>query len=433
MGAKLDRSDELLDRLGVSALVAQRVAEAAERRREARVEIDRPLVVGECGRVLTTGEMNAATKHVEHRIVRIRSEGERRCAQCVVEHRRLGVGVPVGHPEHDRVCPPGVGVTEIRIDRPSAVEQSLSLLVVCGGEAVEVRDAEMEQIPRAEVRAASAAHAVALGEADVRFDRRHDLVGDPIEHVEEVRRRPVIALGPPACARLGLGQRHGHAQSLSVAPDRSLHDVRHTEFVTKRSHRVVALGVRHRDRPSEHSEPSMARQARDHVCGQPLVNVRQRGVVRQIVERQHRNERLIGGVPLAALRLVGTGRDPRLLLVRCDEPIAGAADGPDDALSASGVTDGATDLLDLGRERGLTHKSVTPDRVEQLLLGHDPVARVDQSGQERHGARLQLHRSAIAKQLPPVGVEHTRAEPPSHLIHRHRTRSMVTTVEIPRI
>ena len=55
-----------------------------------------------------------------------------------------------------------------------------------------------------------------------------------------------------------------------------------------------------------------------------------------------------------------------------DDAVAAAVDGGDDGLAGPVVADGTARGLDAARERRFADEPVTPDRVEQLLLAHDP-------------------------------------------------------------
>ena len=90
---------------------------------------------------------------------------------------------------------------------------------------------------------------------------------------------------------------------------------------------------------------------------------------------------------------------------RRHEPVAAAVQRLDDSLLLPVVADGSPGRLDAGRERRLADEAVAPDVVEQLVLGDDAVAVLDQVGEHAEHLRLDRHRRAGATQLEQVGVE----------------------------
>jgi hypothetical protein len=70
-------------------------------------------------------------------------------------------------------------------------------------------------------------------------------------------------------------------------------------------------------------------------------------------------------------------------------------DRADELLAGTVVADGPPHGLDAAGQRRLAHEPVAPDGVEDLLLGHDPVALADQQGE--HVEHLGLDRSFGAR------------------------------------
>ena len=70
------------------------------------------------------------------------------------------------------------------------------------------------------------------------------------------------------------------------------------------------------------------------------------------------------------------------------EFVAFAMHRPDDQLLATVVTDSLADRFDPSGQRRLTHESVTPDRVEQLLFAHHRAAVLDEIGEHVEHLRL---------------------------------------------
>ena len=175
----------------------------------------------------------------------------------------------------------------------------------------------------------------------------------------------------------------------ALEPYRSLDHVVDVELVAQPDRSIGPPGVLRCRRPGQHPQPAVLGQRRDDVVGQPLGEVVPAGLRRQIGERQHRQHRVASLSP----RLRGRRRG--VVVHRGDEHVAPAVHRLDDALVAASVTDGAAQLLDLRGERRLAHEPVTPHRVEQLRLGDDLVAMVDQLDQDPHRLRLQGHRLAV--------------------------------------
>ena len=73
------------------------------------------------------------------------------------------------------------------------------------------------------------------------------------------------------------------------------------------------------------------------------------------------------------------------------EAEAAAVDSLDDPLVPPIVADGAPDVADATRQRGLAHEPVAPDLIEQLDLRHQPIAMHDQM--DEHVENLRLERT----------------------------------------
>src|SRR5690606_22709088 len=117
------------------------------------------------------------------------------------------------------------------------------------------------------------------------------------------------------------------------------------------------------------------------------------------------------------------GRSPscRLLDHVGDEPVAAPVHGPDHLLAPSVVADDPAGVLDAGGEGGFAHEAVTPDGVEQLVLGDHAVAvackveeyledlRLDMdlgaADPDRHGRWIDVH---VAEPNRLVSVTHVR-------------------------
>ena len=107
-------------------------------------------------------------------------------------------------------------------------------------------------------------------------------------------------------------------------------------------------------------------------------------------------------------------RDVGLRVDLGDEPETAAVDRADHPLVAPVVADRLADLLDAGRQRRFGDESVAPHPVQQLLLGHDPCALLDEGDENGEDLRLDGDLTAVAEQLLGVSVQHRCAEPVPH-------------------
>jgi len=85
-------------------------------------------------------------------------------------------------------------------------------------------------------------------------------------------------------------------------------------------------------------------------------------------------------------------------------------DRTDEALAASVVADRLACRLDPAGERRLSHESIAPDGIEQLLLGHDPSPFPEQHGEEVEHLRLNRTELPSPAQLEPVEIKLTVLE-----------------------
>ena len=91
-------------------------------------------------------------------------------------------------------------------------------------------------------------------------------------------------------------------------------------------------------------------------------------------------------------------------------PVAPAVDGTDHRLRRPVVTDEAAGGLDPARQRRLTDEPIAPDGVEELGLGNDPLAVLDQIAEHVEDLRLHCDGRAGALEQVPIGVEQDVAE-----------------------
>ena len=118
---------------------------------------------------------------------------------------------------------------------------------------------------------------------------------------------------------------------------------------------------------------------------------------------------LIGDLQAVADRVVDR-RVPRRgrlreLADRSDEPVAVAVHRTDEALGLPVVADRLSHLLDPAGHRALADEPPAPDAVHQLLLGHHPVAVVDQVREDFEDLPLDPHPDTGAPQLDPRQIK----------------------------
>lgn len=111
------------------------------------------------------------------------------------------------------------------------------------------------------------------------------------------------------------------------------------------------------------------------------------------------------------------GRRRRLLALDDDggdEAVAPSVPRADHRLALPVVAHRLPRLLDAGGERGLRHEAAAPRGIEELGLGHHPVAVLDEVDQ--HAEHLRLERDLVVPvdELEGAGVERQRPEPVAH-------------------
>ena len=103
---------------------------------------------------------------------------------------------------------------------------------------------------------------------------------------------------------------------------------------------------------------------------------------------------------------------------RGHELVAPSVHGPDQALLAPGVPDGQPSGPEPRREGGLADEPVTPHRVEQLALGHDPVPMLDEVPEQVECPRLHVDRLTASPELR-VAIRLQFVVTETHDIPRH--------------
>jgi hypothetical protein len=123
-----------------------------------------------------------------------------------------------------------------------------------------------------------------------------------------------------------------------------------------------------------------------------------------------------GGRRLAVARLLG----PDVV----DESEALARIGPDHGLPVAVVAHRLAGGIDAARQRRLRDDPPVPDRCDQVVLGHHPVAVLHEIEQQVENLRLDRDRLGAAPQLSSglVEAELAKRKPHGDLLRRHRQR-----------
>ena len=117
--------------------------------------------------------------------------------------------------------------------------------------------------------------------------------------------------------------------------------------------------------------------------------------------------------------VVPAGRGPRAHRHLADEAEPPPDERPDQALTLPVVADGPARRRDAAAERRVGDEAVAPDAVEQLVLGDDAVAVLDQVGEDVEDLRLERDVRAPRGGTPAAGCParspRTRRPPPAPL------------------
>ena len=102
-----------------------------------------------------------------------------------------------------------------------------------------------------------------------------------------------------------------------------------------------------------------------------------------------------------------------------DEAEAPPAAGLDEARVLGVVRERAAQVAERARQGGLAHRDPGPERREELLLRHDPVAADDQESEQRQGLRLDRQEHTGPAQGAESQVELELSEPVSRRHDSH--------------
>ena len=168
-------------------------------------------------------------------------------------------------------------------------------------------------------------------------------------------------------------------------------------------HSLGQAGLAHAAGTGDRDEP-MVGQQRTQRC-KVVVAADQRLQCRRQVRAQPQLHR-------SGLRVASEARIDR----RRGEPIAPAGDRRD----ASG-TQQLAQIADLHREVALFDNESRPDKIEQLVLCHDPVAMFDQRHQKVEGTRSQSRELTVYQQLSFSRLDREMLEA-KHVLSRERAK-----------
>ena len=223
-----------------------------------------------------------------------------------------------------------------------------------------------------------------------RLDGADDTLGEPVLQVEDVLHLGVEAVGPDVSTGLCLDQLADDANVRADSTDAALEHVAHAEFAPDLLHVHGPALVGEAGTARDDEEGPHARQRGDDVVDHPVGEVLLLRVATEVLERQHRQRRLVGqgqsrGVLEWHHRHGGCLRIGRYLFDHSHSQLVAPARYVDHHLSAQqlaqrGHLNGDVVLLD--------HKP-GPDALQQLVLADDPVAALDQAQQqvERSGPK----------------------------------------------
>ncbi len=222
---------------------------------------------------------------------------------------------------------------------------------------------------------------------------------------EDVAERAVEALRPPVVAGRDLDELDGHPQPVSRLADAALEQRAHAE--------VTAHGADVGPRPAElegrgpggHAEPLDLGEGVDQLLREALAKVVLVPPGAHVRKREDRDGRDVGD---------GRGRLGRRLGGRLGEgghePVAAAMPRLDEARPLRVVPERPAQLLDARGERVVAHRGARPDRLEQVLLGHQLARARDQDLQHCGGLRGEAELLAAGPEASGVELEPVRAE-----------------------
>lgn len=97
-----------------------------------------------------------------------------------------------------------------------------------------------------------------------------------------------------------------------------------------------------------------------------------------------------------------------------DEAVSPPMRGLDQSLLGAVVVEHSSGVADSRAQRRFADEPIAPDRIQQLLLRHDPLAMGHEVRQHVERSRFDVNRFVVVEQLVAVGIEYERAEPIPH-------------------
>ena len=98
------------------------------------------------------------------------------------------------------------------------------------------------------------------------------------------------------------------------------------------------------------------------------------------------------------------------------EANAFALEGADQLLALAGVAERLACCIDAAGEGRFRHDPAVPDRGDEIVLGDDAIAVLDQANQQVEHLRLDGDRLGGATQLAPVGVKRMIGKDKPHVL-----------------
>jgi len=169
----------------------------------------------------------------------------------------------------------------------------------------------------------------------------------------------------------------------------------------------------------DHEEPAQLGQRRDQILDDAVGEILLLGIVAHVVERQHCDHRAVRGRRGAAQlrQRIGRRRHHRRKrgtfsrpIQRADEAQSLARNGADQLLVAPGVPDRLARRVDAAGQRGIRHRTATPDRCDHVILGDNAVATDDEIYEEVEHLRLDRNAFVAAPQLARIDIKHVAVE-----------------------
>jgi hypothetical protein len=259
-----------------------------------------------------------------------------------------------------------------------------------------------------------------LGSSAIAWSSRAagERLDDLVEHVEAVVEIPAEGRRPDLFARDRVGELGVDAQALAGEAQGAFDDVAHAEGFGDLAHIHVAGGQGLCGAAGDDEERAHTRQRRGQLVVQALHHVLvARGIAdeaegqddeaRPVLRRFERTGRR-NAFACARGRIFRVLRRRWLVAVHLyvgDDAKAAAMDGADAVLRRPVIADRLARRLDAAAERGLGHRAALPDVLQDLVLGHQPVAVLQQQDEQVEDLRFHRHHSAPTAHLVGAGID----------------------------